>query len=123
MLHKDPFIVAQDTFRLIQELQTLPELKNFVLVGGTSLALQMGHRNSIYIDLFSQQDFTVDEITKALEKKHLFTTTFARNNTILGVLDDIDSIFYTFLKFSHNLICSHSIAPNNNFYLPTKKQY
>lgn len=52
MLHKDPFIIAPETFKLTQKLQSLPELKDFVLVGGTSLALQLGHRNSIDIDLF-----------------------------------------------------------------------
>ena len=57
MLHKNPFIIAAHTFQLIQQLQALPELKEFYLVGGTSLALQLGHRNSIDIDLFSQNDF------------------------------------------------------------------
>jgi hypothetical protein len=50
VLHKDPFIIAEATFRLTQELQSLNELEGFVLVGGTSLALQLGHRNSIDID-------------------------------------------------------------------------
>ncbi len=53
MLHKDPFIIAPATLKLIKELQKFPELKEFHLVGGTSLALQLGHRNSIDIDLFS----------------------------------------------------------------------
>lgn len=29
--------------------------KNFILVGGTSLALQLGHRNSVDIDLFGNE--------------------------------------------------------------------
>ena len=61
MLHKDPFIIAPATFQLIQELQNLPELKSFVLVGGTSLALQLGHRNSIDIDLFTHKEFDPDK--------------------------------------------------------------
>jgi hypothetical protein len=52
MLHKDSLIIAPQTFRLIQELQSLPELKEFYLVGGTASALALGHRNSIAIDLF-----------------------------------------------------------------------
>ena len=40
MLHKDPFNVAPETFRLIQQLQALPILDNFYLVGGTALALK-----------------------------------------------------------------------------------
>ena len=62
MLHKDPFIIAPKTFTLIQQLQSLPELTGFYLVGETSLALQLGHRNSIDIDLFNQNDFSDDHI-------------------------------------------------------------
>ena len=50
MLYKDPFIITPETFKLIQQLQSIPELKEFYLVGGTALALQLGHRNSIDID-------------------------------------------------------------------------
>ncbi|WP_301921947.1 hypothetical protein [Ferruginibacter sp.] len=54
MLHKNPLIISPHTFQLIQQLQSLPELAGFYLVGGTALALQLGHRNFIDIDLFSQ---------------------------------------------------------------------
>lgn len=54
MLHKEKHIISPETFLLIQKLQALPELKGFFLVGGTALALQIGHRNSIDIDLFTQ---------------------------------------------------------------------
>ncbi|MDX2195068.1 MAG: hypothetical protein NW207_01510 [Cytophagales bacterium] len=37
MLHKEPFIVEEATFKLIQELQSLKEFAGFVLVGGTAL--------------------------------------------------------------------------------------
>jgi hypothetical protein len=40
----------------------LPELKDFFLVGGTSLALQLGHRISIDIDLFTQNDFDTKKL-------------------------------------------------------------
>jgi hypothetical protein len=50
MLYKDPAIVKPATFKLIQQLQAVPELAEFYLVGGTALALQLGHRNSIDID-------------------------------------------------------------------------
>ena len=43
MLHKNPKIIAPKTFELIQQLQSLEFLNNFYLVGGTSLALQLGH--------------------------------------------------------------------------------
>lgn len=84
MLHKDSFIISQKTFKLIQELQAIPELKDFVLVGGTSLALQLGHRNSIDIDLFNQEDFDSDYLLALLKNKYTVQEVFRRNNTIIS---------------------------------------
>ena len=93
MLYKDPFIISPHTFQLIQQLQSIPELKEFYLVGGTSLALQMGHRNSIDIDLFTQNSFNAEIIADALKDKHSFSTTLARNNVVLAVVDNIKTDF------------------------------
>ncbi len=93
MLHKDPFIIAPKTFRLIQQLQLLPELKDFFLVGGTALAFQLGHRNSIDIDLFTQEDFAVDEMRELLKNKFTYSTTLERKNTILAVVNNIKTDF------------------------------
>jgi len=45
---------------LLKELMEIKEFEALRLVGGTSLALQIGHRNSIDIDLFGHYD-TSDE--------------------------------------------------------------
>jgi len=42
---------------LIKQLQSLEYVKSFYLVGGTALALYLGHRKSIDIDLFSISSF------------------------------------------------------------------
>lgn len=43
------------------KLMEADELKVFRLVGGTSLSLQLGHRKSIDIDLFSDTEYgTID---------------------------------------------------------------
>lgn len=93
MLHKDPFIIAPETFQLIQQLQRLPELKKFFLVGGTALALQLGHRNSIDIDLFVQSDFSDDEIVGLLTKTYEFQEIFRRKNTIISLINNIKTDF------------------------------
>lgn len=41
------------TLELLKKLMTLPELEDFFLVGGTALALQLNHRISVDIDLFT----------------------------------------------------------------------
>ncbi|MBS1681218.1 MAG: nucleotidyl transferase AbiEii/AbiGii toxin family protein [Bacteroidetes bacterium] len=102
MLHKSPNIISPKTFSLIQELQCIPELKEFYLVGGTALALQLGHRNSIDIDLFSQNDFTPEELGALLKAKYTFQATLSKTNTLLAVVNDIKTDFikhdYPFIK-------------------------
>jgi Nucleotidyl transferase AbiEii toxin, Type IV TA system len=101
MLHKDPFIIEPQTLALIQALQQLPELKGFYLVGGTALALMLGHRNSIDIDLFTQNDFSAEEIEELLKPKYTFAATVARKNTLLAVVSNIKT---DFIKHAYPLI-------------------
>lgn len=44
--------VEPGTFALLKQLQSLPFLDGVRLVGGTALALQLGHRKSVDLDLF-----------------------------------------------------------------------
>lgn len=93
MLHKDPFIIAPETFKLVQQLQAIPELKEFYLVGGTALALQLGHRNSIDIDLFTKNSFDPADIQSFLGDDFIFSATLSRKNTLLAVVNDIKTDF------------------------------
>ena len=93
MLHKDPFNVAPETFRLIQQLQALPILDNFYLVGGTALALQLGHRNSIDIDLFTLNDFSDTDILELLNKHYTVKEVFRRPGTIISLIENIKTDF------------------------------
>ncbi len=54
---------------ILQELMKAPEFNDFRLVGGTSLSLQIGHRLSIDIDLFT--DVIYDSINFDLIDKYL----------------------------------------------------
>ena len=101
MLHKDPFVISPHTFQLIQHLQMLPELKDFFLVGGTSLALQLGHRNSIDIDLFTQNDFDENEILDLLKATYNVQEVFRRKNTIITLVDTVKT---DFIKHNYPLI-------------------
>jgi len=55
---------------LILKLENEPIFKDFFLVGGTALALQIGHRKSDDIDLFSQKELQILEIAKYLKQNH-----------------------------------------------------
>ncbi len=57
------------TLELLKLLMQEECLQHFNLVGGTALALQMGHRISVDLDLFSSQDFDNKYIISELSKK------------------------------------------------------
>jgi hypothetical protein len=55
--------VDHSTFRLLQAVSKTDFIKNhFALAGGTSLALQIGHRRSIDLDFFSPNEFSTYEL-------------------------------------------------------------
>ncbi len=58
MLHMEA--VTSDTLALLRRIQALPELKQTRLAGGTALALQLGHRLSIDLDIFGTWDEQLD---------------------------------------------------------------
>ena len=65
MLHTET--VEPSTLDLIRQLQSKAYLDNFLLVGGTALALQIGHRSSTDIDLFYNQSFNTEILRAEME--------------------------------------------------------
>ena len=54
MLHKQT--VLESTLDLLKKIQALPNMSGMRLVGGTALALHLGHRKSVDLDLFGRFD-------------------------------------------------------------------
>ncbi len=52
---------------VIKKISTYPFIKNFYLAGGTSLVLQLGYRESVDFDFFSEQDFNPEELLNVLK--------------------------------------------------------
>lgn len=73
--------VEPATLSLLKELMNLPLLEDFYLVGGTALALQLGHRKSIDLDLFCDAEHDQDAILATLPKPY---EEFSRSNVFLG---------------------------------------
>ena len=65
MLHYET--IDARTLDLLKRLQTIPEFQNLRLVGGTALALQLGHRISVDLDLFGTVDVGVNHTLELLE--------------------------------------------------------
>ena len=87
MLHEET--VSARTLEILMDLMQDQTLRNFFLVGGTALSLQIGHRVSIDIDLFTQQPFDQNKISAHLESKKGFQLSYIDKNTIKGQIDSV----------------------------------
>lgn len=59
--------VESNTLHLLEDIFTLPEIREqFALAGGTSLALQIGHRMSVDLDVFSKNTFSTENLSTEL---------------------------------------------------------
>jgi hypothetical protein len=61
--------VEPNTFELLKKLMSVQFLNDFYLVGGTALSLQIDHRKSIDLDLFSTSDFDVQDILENVKSE------------------------------------------------------
>ncbi len=68
MLHTET--VLESTLDLLRKLQSLKDLAGLRLVGGTALALHLGHRKSVDLDLFGHFDERVSIRSVILKDGH-----------------------------------------------------
>jgi predicted nucleotidyltransferase component of viral defense system len=87
MLQKET--VEPRTLELLRELQREPLLKNFNLVGGTALALRLGHRKSIDLDLFTKEEFDLEEVKEMLIEKYDLKVSYERKQTLKGFINNV----------------------------------
>ena len=66
MLHYETII--PETHSLLEKLSALPVLKDVRLVGGTALALQLGHRTSVDLDFFGRINADSEELRDILRE-------------------------------------------------------
>ena len=74
---------------LLRKLMQEDLLEPFHLVGGTALALQLGHRVSVDIDLFTDQAFDVQLFAELLREKFSIQALETAMNTVRGTVDGI----------------------------------
>lgn len=60
--------VQPDTLELLKAISTQPEVKELRLVGGTALALQYGHRQSVDLDFFGRLPEDKDELIDVVHR-------------------------------------------------------
>lgn len=84
-----PDAVETHVLELIRTLQQKEYLSGFYLVGGTALALQLGHRRSVDIDLFSNFAFDAAEMHENIRQDYNYQLFFTAAHTLKGFIDDV----------------------------------
>ncbi len=87
MLHYST--VTAETLELLNKLQSIPDFNNLYLVGGTSLALQLGHRQSVDLDLFGQMDCDDYTLIKHLNQFKKVVTIKNSENIKIFLINDV----------------------------------
>jgi len=87
MLHTET--VAPETLELLSRLMQDSYFNNFVLVGGTSISLQLGHRISIDLDLFSNESFDEQKLIDHLRQNYNFELDFFDKETVKGEINSV----------------------------------
>jgi hypothetical protein len=82
--------VEAPTLELIRSLQSKSYLQGFYLVGGTALALYLGHRKSVDIDLFSNFSFDTSGLLEQIHQDFQYHLFYTASNTLKGSITSIN---------------------------------
>lgn len=113
MLHKNT--ATTELLEIAKRLSSIHELDSFRMVGGTSLALQIGHRKSIDIDFFSNEKVNkkgiVDTLSKIFPGHQYSLTQHNIRSTINGVRVELYDDWHT--PFQHAPVSDEGIRLAN----------
>lgn len=96
--------VEPHTLSVLKELNELPSIKDFSLVGGTALSLMYGHRKSVDLDLFSPKAFKNTEVVKNLKKRFQKKFVMEQKAPPFGIFCYIDKVKVDLVRHPHPLI-------------------
>ena len=90
--------VARSTFELLKRLQAEPLLSSTRLVGGTALSLQIGHRESEDLDLFTTEPINGDSVQTLLIKDYDFIPSTITTDALIGFIQGVkvDIIYHPY---------------------------
>lgn len=93
--------ISQETKRVLEKLGESELTKNFYLAGGTALAIQLGHRESIDLDWFFSSDFSTSVLKEKLADLGNFEITAEETGTLHGVMNGVK---LSFLHYKYKLL-------------------
>jgi hypothetical protein len=86
-IHEDVLDAA--AIEVFARLGEQRELASFYLAGGTGVALQLGHRRSIDLDLFTERPWSFDRIRPALSLAGRIVVDRAEPGTLVGTVGGV----------------------------------
>lgn len=93
--------VDSATLALLKKMMGLPAFQQFNLVGGTALALQIGHRVSIDLDFFTSHEFDSAQLIIELERLGKLEVLVDKPPFLQVRLDDVK---LDFLKYPYPFV-------------------
>lgn len=87
-------ILPPEQIKLLKNLTNEEWLKKFYLAGGTGLALQIEHRESIDLDFFTNLNFDYRDIIQKISNFGDFIGRTKDENTIHGQLNNVEISFF-----------------------------
>jgi len=93
--------ISQETKLVFQKISQSDLVEKFYLAGGTALAIQLGHRESIDLDWFCQTDFSNQEVKEKLSKLGDFQVAGEESGTVHGILNNVR---VSFLRYKYKPI-------------------
>ena len=84
-----PEAVEASLWALLKTLCAEPALSEFHLVGGTALALRLGHRRSLDIDMFCQASFDSQALARVLTRKLPVERHYKESDTVSAMINGI----------------------------------
>lgn len=88
--------VVPKLMELLKSIMREPLFENYFLVGGTALALQIGHRNSIDIDLFGHCEINQNEYIEILKSFGDVVVTTSSKNILIAKINEVKVDFVNY---------------------------
>ena len=110
MLHSET--VTSELLELLKTIMSDSLFNDFNLVGGTALSLQIGHRNSIDIDLFGVCSINEEKLIAKIEKLGSFEI-FKRSKNI--IISSINGVKTDFVNYKYPLLENPQILDGIRF--------
>ncbi len=93
--------VEPRTLALLKQLMSIPQVSPFYLVRGTALALQLGHRISIDLDLFTTESFDKVDLIETIIDNFEVTIESEGKNMLITYINEIK---VDFVKMSYPIL-------------------